>query len=118
MKLTPTDRRLLIMLDAEGDLTPADLAELMGLADHVWIGKKLRRLLQHEFVRVAKWLRNSDGPAIPIYSITTGASAKRPRALGYSAWCKRYRARLAERGGRQYLLARQSLIALSRGLGK
>lgn len=112
MKLTPTDKRLLSALDADGNMTPGDLADILGHDSHDWIGRKLRRLCNAEFVRVATWIRNTDGPAIPVYSITPGENAKRPRALGWSVWCKRYRKNLEGRGGQQFIKARSSLALL------
>lgn len=112
IKLTSTDKRILAALDEHGDMSPADVAEHLNLEAHRWIGRKLRRLLAAEFVRVARWVRNTDGMAIPIYSITPGKNAARPGALGWSVWSKRYRKRLGERGGEQYLKARSSLALL------
>lgn len=112
IKITSTDRRLLSVLGADGDATPSDLAESLEHDSHDWIGRKLRRLCDAEFVRVARWIRNTDGPAIPVYSITPGENAKRPRALGWAAWSKKYRRNLEERGGEQYLKAKNSLAFL------
>lgn len=111
-KITSTDRRLLSALDEDGDMPPSDLAEILGHDSHDWISRKLRRLQTAELVRVAKWIRNTDGPAIPVYSVTPGENAKRPRALGWSVWSNRYRKNLEERGGDQYLKARNSLSLL------
>lgn len=114
IKITRTDRRLLSALDSDGDMTPGDLAEVLEHDSHDWIGRKLRRLQSAELVRVSRWIRNTDGLATPVYSVTPGANAARPRALGWSAWSKRYRKRLKERGGEQYLKARGSLALLVR----
>jgi predicted ArsR family transcriptional regulator len=113
-QITPTDRRLLAALDADGDMTPPDLADLLGYDSHKWISKKLCRLRDAELIRVAKWIRNTDGPAIPVYSVTPGESAPRPKAMGWSTWSKRYRKNLKARGGEQYLKARRSLTLLAR----
>lgn len=111
-KITATDRRILRALDENGDMSPRDIADQLELEKHKWVGRKLRALLKAELVRVARWERNTDGWAIPIYSVTPGTNAKRPGALGWSAYSKRYRKRLAERGGEQYLKARSSLALL------
>lgn len=112
IKITPTDRRILSALDEHGDMSPRDVADQLGREYHHWTGRKLRRLLDAGFVRVARWERNTDGLAIPIYSVTPGPNSKRPGALGSSVWSKRYRKRLEERGGEQYLKARSSLALL------
>jgi len=112
MKITRTDRRLLSALEADGDMPPSDLADILGHESHDWISRKLARLRDAELVRVVRYLRNTDGRAIPVYSITPGENAKRPKAEGYSVWSKRYRKNLKQRGGEQYLKARNSLALL------
>lgn len=112
MKITRTDRLILAALDEQGDMIPADIAEHIGLENHGWTGRKLRRLLAGELVRVSRWERNTDGQAIPVYSVTPGKSAPKPKAEGWAKWSKRYRKNLAERGGEQYLKARNSLALL------
>lgn len=112
LKITPTDRRLMAALDMDGDATPGDLADLLGYDTQDWIGRKLRRLRDAELIRVAKWIRNMNGPAIPVYSVSPGENAKRPKAQGWSVWSKKYRKTLENRGGLQYIKARNSLALL------
>lgn len=112
MKITPTDKKLIYALESDGDMCPRDLAELLEYENHVWIARKMRRLLAAELVRVSHWIRNTDGLPIPVYSITPGESKKRPGAQGWGIWSKRYRKRVEEKGGDQYLKAKSSLSLL------
>lgn len=112
LKITPTDKRLMAALAEDGDSTPGDLADLLGYDTSDWIGRKLRRLRDAAVIRVASWVRNTDGMAIPVYSISPGENAKRPKAQGWSVWSKRYRKTLEDRGGLQYVKARNSLALL------
>ena len=112
MKVTRTDRKILAALDSDGDMSPRDVADALGFDCYKWIGRKLRGLLDSELVRVSRWIRNTDGHPIPVYSVTPGDSAKRIKAQGYSVWSKRYRKKLSENGGEQYLKARSSLALL------
>jgi predicted ArsR family transcriptional regulator len=112
LKITRTDRRLLSALDEDGDMTPGDLADHLEYDNHGWISRKLLRLQAAELVRVSRWIRNTDGRAIPVYSITHGTNAKRPKAQGWAVWSRNYRRRLKERGGERFIKARNSLALL------
>ncbi len=114
IKITRTDKRILFALDQDGDMTPRDLADSLGLEEHVWISRKLARLRGAELVRVSRYIRNTDGRAIPVYSITPGENAKRPKPQGWAVWSRNYRKRLKGNGGEQYLKARNSLALLVR----
>lgn len=109
IKLSPTDRRLLAALESDGDSTPNDLSELLGYDHPDWINRKLRGMLAAGVIRVASFLRNTDGLPIPVYSLTPGPSAKRPGAQSYSVYCKRYRKLRGARGGMNSLAALVSI---------
>lgn len=113
-KITRTDKRILFALDHDGDMTPRDLADALEQESHDWISRKLARLRDAELVRVSRYIRNTDGRAIPVYSITPGKNAARPKSQGWAVWSRNYRKRMKERGGDQYLKARNSLALLVR----
>lgn len=110
--ITRTHSRILFALESEGNMTPAEVAEFWSLKTHKWVSRCLRELLAAGIVRVAAWHRNADGKASPVYSITPGQNAKRPKAEGYAVWSKRYRKKIKSNGGEQYMKARNSLALL------
>lgn len=117
MKLTPAMRAMLAALDRDGDMEPREIAATIGVHLRT-IERIAQKLRDAELVRVAVYLKNSSGPAIPVYSVSPGKNAKRPRRDTYREARIAYQTRLAERGGRQYLFAKQSLNFLCQGFRK
>jgi len=93
MNLTPSLRRILIALDRDGDMAPADIAE----AAHVSLGTLqsgyLTKLLVMGLVRVSRWERNAVGPFIPVYSVSKGESKPKPEPYTVAEKCKRWKKR-------------------------
>lgn len=98
MNLTPSMRRILLALDREGDMDTAEISE----AAHVGIntlsgGGYLTTLLSMKLIRVSRWVRNVNGAATPIYSVSPGESKPKPRPYTNSEKTLRWRKRVGYR---------------------
>ena len=80
MSLSPVMRRILAALEEHGDMDTEELAEATcASVGTLRDGGYMRHLLGLELVRVSRWVRSSAGPAAPVYSITPGKSAVKPK---------------------------------------
>jgi len=97
--MTPVMRRILAALDREGDLDAREIAEAAHCSyETLTGGGYLRRMVEAELIRVARYVRSTtSGPAAPIYSVTPGANAKRPKPFTDAEKCKRWRKRAGYR---------------------
>jgi hypothetical protein len=92
-------RRILGALEREGDLDTREIAEAAHCSLKTLTGSGyLRRLVDAELIRVARYVRQTrSGPAAPIYSITPGANAQRPKPFTVAEKSKRWKKRAGYR---------------------
>ena len=93
--MTPVQRRIMLALDTIGDMDAHDLAEAACCSFKTLTGGQyLKRMVEDGLIRVAKYQRATrSGPAVPIYSVTPGPNAKRPRPYTDAEKAKRWKQR-------------------------
>lgn len=96
--MTPVQKRILSALEKHGDMMVDEIAEAACCSvETLTGGGYMRKLVQMELVRVARWVRSSTGPAAPVYSIKPGKSAERPRPYTDAEKSRRWRRRAGYR---------------------
>lgn len=112
-RITPVMQRIIDALAQHGDMDAADLADAACTCHNTLSGGGyLRKMVERELIRVARWQRNAPGAPTPIYSVTPGKSAKPPRSYSASERTKRWRVKTCYRSA-EYA-RRQALAELVR----
>lgn len=97
-RLTPCKRRVLLALDRDGDMASAEIAEAACVSqNYLDGGGLLRQLRAMSLIRVARWQRNSGGAMTPIYSVSPGEDARKPRPYSGREKTRRYKQRTGYR---------------------
>lgn len=96
MNITPVMRRILSALDQHGDMDANDIAESACCSyETLTGGSYLRKMVDAELIRIVKYERAlRSGPAVPIYSVTPGRNASRPKPYSDAEKCRRWRNRV------------------------
>lgn len=114
MKLSPSLRRILIVLDRYGDLDYEGISEHAHVASATLTGGGyMLKLHILELVRVSGWIRQeSSGRPLPVWSVTPGESKPKPKPLTNAQKCRRYKQR-AGYGTPEYVAHRQAVASLN-----
>jgi hypothetical protein len=94
MNLTPSLRRILMALDKHGDMEYEDIAEHAHVAiTTLRDGGYMLKLQIAGKVRVSRWIRNTVGPFIPVWSTRPGENKPKPIPYTAAQKCARYKKR-------------------------
>ena len=95
MTITPSMRRILSALDRDGDMEADEIAIAANVAESTLSGGGyLTKLLAMDMIRVSRWIRaDKSGPPRPVYSVSPGKSATKPKPFTNAEKAKRWKRR-------------------------
>lgn len=113
--MTPVQKRILLALDKHGDMEADEIAEIACCSyETLTAGCYMRNLVNAGLVRVAKYRRAlQSGPAVPVYSVTPGVNAKRPKPYTDAEKCRRWRKKSGYRSAERTTQTMNELIRIT-----